>query len=98
MKCIFCGENSEVLRVDFKACCSACGHYLHSCVQCGLFERSSGRCRSLTTESVRDLEGMNYCEEYQIRKNSKEESSPEESSDAADRFNSLFRNSEKTDN
>jgi hypothetical protein len=96
VNCLFCGENMDALRVDFKACCSACGHYLHSCVQCGLFERSSGRCRSLTTDSVRDLEGMNYCEEYQFRKNSREEPPTRESSDAANRFNSLFKDSDQT--
>jgi hypothetical protein len=85
----------EQLTVGFKACCSACGHYLHSCVQCGLFDRSSGRCRSLTTDSVRDLEGMNYCEEYRVRKDSASGQAAGETSDAADRFRNLFRNEEQ---
>ena len=93
MNCVFCGENVDVVSVGFKACCSACGHYLHSCVQCGLFDRSSGRCRSLTTESVRDLEGMNYCEEYQLRRSNGTDQPQEETSDAADRFMNLFRES-----
>ena len=94
MKCVFCGEGMDQLTVGFKACCSACGHYLHSCVQCGLFDRSTGRCRSNTTESVRDLEGMNYCEEFRPRKDSPVGQQASDSSDAADRFMNLFRNGE----
>jgi hypothetical protein len=95
VNCVFCGESVDVVTVGFKACCSACGHYLHSCVQCSLFDRSSGRCTSLTTDSVRDLEGLNYCEEFRIRRNSSQEQSHEDTSDAADRFMNLFRNGEQ---
>jgi len=95
VNCVFCGENADVVTVGFSACCSTCGHYLHSCVQCGLFDRSSGRCTSLTTDSVRDLEGMNYCEEFRARRNQSPEKSRDESSEAADRFMNLFRSDGK---
>ena len=99
MNCVFCGETMDTMKVGFKACCSSCGHYLHSCVQCNLFERSSGRCRSHTTESVRDLEGLNYCEEYVPRSEDRSgnSSSGSSTSDAAERFNSLFSKQDSED-
>ena len=92
MICSFCGESYEVDSVGFKAYCSSCGHYLHSCVQCHLFEKTTGRCRSHTTESVRDLEGMNYCEEFVPRRERGPVEKDTGNSAAADRFNNLFKN------
>lgn len=64
MKCVHCGTESELITVGFKAACTECGRYLHSCVQCSLFDGSSRRCRSLTTEAVGDRESCNFCEEF----------------------------------
>jgi len=100
VKCRFCGDELDLDKVGFKSFCSSCGHYLHSCVQCGLFERSSGRCRSFTTESVRDLEGMNYCEEFTTKRPEPENTASESRDDVeqsgADRFKNLFRDNESS--
>lgn len=64
MICIRCGSNHDAATVGFKASCEKCGCYLHSCVQCTLWDRSSERCRSLTTEPVACRDGLNFCEEY----------------------------------
>jgi hypothetical protein len=52
------------MTVGFKASCEKCGVYLHSCIQCALWDRSSGHCRSLTTEQSGNREDLNFCEEY----------------------------------
>jgi len=62
MFCRHCGHEAEV--IGFKAACDKCGEYLHSCVQCDLYDSGSDRCRSLTTEAVSDRNGNNYCEEF----------------------------------
>ncbi len=64
MKCVMCGQDNTLLTVGFKATCLGCGRYLHSCVQCTLWDGVAERCRSLTTEPVRDRESCNFCEEY----------------------------------
>lgn len=65
MKCVHCGHENELVTVGFRSMCGGCGEYLHSCIQCRLFNRTSERCTSMTTEPVRDRKGHNYCEEFQ---------------------------------
>jgi hypothetical protein len=65
MICVRCGHEYDARTVGFKAVCEGCGEYLHSCVNCRLFDPKADRCRSLTTEAVKDKESLNYCEEYQ---------------------------------
>jgi hypothetical protein len=88
MKCVMCRQDNTLLTVGFKATCRGCGRYLHSCVQCALWDRAAERCRSLTTEPVRDRESCNFCEEYRPGKDDGHDSggSPRVSSD----FEALF--------
>jgi hypothetical protein len=52
-------------KVGFRATCPSCGAYLHCCVNCRLYSPSShNHCLSPTTEYVRDVEGANFCEEF----------------------------------
>jgi hypothetical protein len=67
-----CGEVFEGSVVGFKAVCEGCGMYLHSCVQCRLYDEAR-RCLSNTTEAVRDVEHANFCEEYQPLEDSAEQ-------------------------
>lgn len=69
MRCIHCGRERDQPTVGFKAVCEGCGAYLHSCVQCRLYDEA-GRCRSTTTDSVRDVEHANFCEEFSPRRDS----------------------------
>jgi hypothetical protein len=62
--CTKCATENHSMTVGFKASCEKCGVFLHSCVQCALWDRGSMHCRSLTTEHVGDREGLNFCEEY----------------------------------
>lgn len=64
MYCSLCGHENEKETVGFKAVCGNCGEYLHTCVQCALFDPAACRCRSLTTEAVSRTDHINYCEEY----------------------------------
>ncbi len=64
MKCAGCGTEIDLGTVGFGAVCPRCGAYLHACVQCRLYDSAAERCRSLTTEPVRDREGRNYCGEF----------------------------------
>lgn len=64
MICVLCGFDNDLVTVGFKSECGGCGRYLHTCVQCAHYDGLSKRCRSLTTEAVRDREGCNFCEEF----------------------------------
>lgn len=87
MKCILCGESWLEQTVPFSAVCENCHCWLHSCVQCALWEPRSRMCNSMTTDSVADRQGKNYCEEWKPG-DSKE---PEETGkDTGNKFASLF--------
>lgn len=64
MICRKCGTEYEVETIGFKATCDHCLVYLHSCFQCSIFDHSAERCRSLTTDAVRGVEDLNFCEEF----------------------------------
>jgi hypothetical protein len=63
MICRKCGRSHEG-TVGFKAVCEGCGAWLHCCLQCSLYDSGARRCRSSTTDPVRDRDTMNYCEEF----------------------------------
>lgn len=65
--CVFCGRENEAPRGAFRALCEGCGRYLHSCLQCRLYNASSCRCSSSTTEEPGDREHCNFCEEFEPR-------------------------------
>jgi len=54
--------------LSFRAVCRNCFAELHACINCRLYESSAAnRCRSRTTEWVRDPERANFCEEFEFR-------------------------------
>ncbi len=93
MICQKCGTEYHSETVGFKAYCENCGSYLHACIQCSIYERNTERCRSLTTEAVRDREGINFCEEYMPEHRSPSTLSSN-SSATKDRFSKLFGDSD----
>lgn len=89
MRCIRCGEEWPLQKVAFSSVCEGCGCWLHSCVQCRLWDERARMCRSMTTEPVPDREGKNFCEEWQpSEKGGNSGTGPS----GADRFDSLFGN------
>ena len=63
--CTQCGAAAEG-PIGFRATCTSCNAYLHSCVNCRLYSPSShNHCLSATTEYVRDVEAGNFCEEFE---------------------------------
>ncbi len=85
-----CQHKYDVRKVGFKTLCENCGDYLHTCLNCALYDSKVDRCRSLTTEAVKDRKGNNYCEEFVPNKISVlEEDSGEERT--SEDFNALFR-------
>jgi hypothetical protein len=86
MKCILCSTEWPLEKVAFSSVCEKCGCWLHSCVQCRLWDGRASMCRSMTTEPVPDREGKNFCEEWQPH----EEGSGKKGNSGADGFNRLF--------
>ena len=67
--CSTCGEKTDVTdKVGFRDLCPHCSAYLHSCVQCRFYVKEN--CIESAAEKVRDLEGGNYCDFFQERKES----------------------------
>lgn len=87
MICRKCGTGHEG-RVGFKTVCEGCGAWLHCCLQCRLYNPRAHRCRSSTTDPVRDRDYMNYCEEFQASGGPVREEAG--SDEARDRFMELF--------
>ena len=52
-------------KVGFRDICPDCSAYLHSCVQCRLYVKEN--CTEPSAEKVRDPEGGNYCDFFQVR-------------------------------
>lgn len=66
--CQKCGaEWTRKENPGFKATCEKCEAYLHSCVDCRLYNPSADRCSSVTAECPGDRASLNYCEEFQFR-------------------------------
>ena len=94
MICFRCGLEYDSQAIGFKAVCSRCESWLHSCRQCSLFDSNASRCRSLTTESVKDREGLNYCEEF-VPGNAPSEAGSKPSAEVTrESFNRLFGESD----
>lgn len=86
MKCLLCSTEWPLEKVAFSSVCEHCHCWLHSCIQCSLWDTGAGMCRSMTTDPVPDREGKNFCEEWQPRR----ECSDTNEKPGADRFNKLF--------
>ena len=74
MRCYKCGfEHEDAIngRIDFRAVCEKCGHYLHSCYNCQFYKIGQPNdCMIPGTEPVRDRDHFNFCEEFKPGKNS----------------------------
>lgn len=86
MICRKCGRRHEG-TVGFKAICEGCGAWLHCCLQCRLYDSGARRCRSSTTDPVRDRYTMNFCDEFSAGDGVAEDGG---SGDARSRFLNLF--------
>lgn len=64
MICKNCGYKYVGRTVGFRTLCENCGEYLHTCFNCAIYDLKAERCRSFTTEAVRDRRDNNYCEEF----------------------------------
>jgi len=87
MKCTLCGDEWHGEKIPFSAVCGKCGCWMHSCVQCALWDYQAGMCRSMTTDSVADREGKNFCEEW---KHCPEKEKTGSQDLAGKKFSSLF--------
>ena len=66
--CQKCGQQwTRRESPGFKETCPKCTSYLHSCVNCKLYNPTADRCSSITAECPGDRTLLNYCEEYQFR-------------------------------
>ncbi len=67
-RCHKCGaEWTRREQPGFKQTCEECTSFLHSCLNCKLYNPSADRCSSITAECAGDRESMTYCEEFQFR-------------------------------
>ncbi len=87
MNCILCGAEWTGRTVPFSAVCEKCDCWLHSCIQCALWNSQAQMCRSMTTDIVADRQGKNFCEEW---KPGKQEAVTRAKKDPKGKFSSLF--------
>ena len=99
-RCPKCGAEWEIKgRIGFREECPECAAFLHTCVNCMHYEPQSIGCRILTTDSVRDRQSVNFCEEFEFNPNPSANAArggaPPGTSgeDARRRFDDLFRDS-----
>ena len=67
LHCWQCGASLASLTLPLGRMdrCKACGHDLHCCRQCALYERSAyQQCREPTVEEVRDKQRANFCDYF----------------------------------
>ena len=66
MTCAACSEVVKLPeKVGFRDVCSSCDAWLHACVNCSFWEKSS--CTEPSAEKVRDPEGQNFCEWFKSK-------------------------------
>jgi len=66
-RCPKCGAELEIKGpIGFREECPECAAFMHTCVNCRLFDAPAGVCRSPTTEAVRDRTEINFCEEFEF--------------------------------
>ena len=88
--CVHCGHPWEAkTSPGCRETCPECQAFLHSCLNCRLYNRATDRCSSVTAECTGDREHYNYCEEYQIAQIPLPPRPPEDH--ARDRWRALFQ-------
>ena len=87
--CVHCGRPWESKSTPgVRQTCPDCDAFLHSCLNCRLYNRKSDRCSSVTADCTGQRDHYNYCEEYQI---AQIPLSPEDApNDAKTRWRELF--------
>lgn len=73
-----------------KASCENCDYDLHACLNCRFYDIHKPKECMIDTDTVRDKERFNYCEEFQFL-DRKQGVAVDEKQKAKDAFNSLFR-------
>ena len=67
-RCYNCGrEWTDPGRPTVRDVCPACHAYVRCCLNCRHYDPGMGnRCRSFTTEHVRDRDRANHCDEFEF--------------------------------
>ena len=87
MNCILCGAEWPGKSLSFSAVCEKCDCWLHSCIQCALWDSQARMCKSMTTDTIADRQGKNFCEEWKPGSHEKE---TDARNDSKETFTSLF--------
>ena len=67
-RCHQCGDEwTRTEQPGFRETCPRCESWLHSCLNCRLYNPRSDRCSSITAECTGERQLLNYCEEFQFR-------------------------------
>ena len=90
-RCYRCGAHwTEVRRPGFRETCDQCQSYWCCCRNCRLYDEGQpNRCRSRTTEPVRDPEMANVCGEFVLRMSDADEGEADRR-DPKGKWNKLF--------
>jgi hypothetical protein len=92
-RCVKCGQPWKGhSKVGYGETCDKCFAFIHACVQCKLYRPElAHHCQSETTESIRYVEGKNFCGEFRFADSGSAKTSAEDpSKKARDKFDSLF--------
>ena len=67
--CYFCRKELDIgeVRVGRDETCPHCRRDLRCCLNCVLYDSSSGHCREPQSEEVRDRERSNFCDFFIFR-------------------------------
>lgn len=89
--CVHCGRERDAKSPPgFRETCPECDSYLHSCLNCRLYNRRGGVCSSVTAECAGLREHYNYCEEYQIAEIRLPVEKPKNDHDPKSKWQALF--------
>lgn len=105
IRCSKCGAEWEIDRpIRFRDECPECAAFLHTCSNCAYCDPCTHTCSLPNTESVRDRQAENFCEEFEFgppgtgsgkSKQSPPAGSKMSAEEARRRFEALFRDPKK---
>ena len=65
-RCLKCSAEWQMKGpIGFREECPECAAFVHTCLNCRLYDASGQRCSSPTTEPVRGPGEVNFCEEFE---------------------------------
>jgi len=77
---------------DIHARCDKCQSYWHSCCNCRFFTGyPSARCTVANIEPANDVEGANFCDEFQLAGEPPGSKQANKADEARQKWNDLFR-------